>query len=62
MAIFNNLPPVVKLDGERGPGGINILVVQIQVDGWEGDVDLYVVYSDMLKWGLFDGGSPPIDL
>ena len=62
MAIFNNLPQVVELGGEKGPGGINILVVQIQVDGWEGDVDLYVVYSDVLKWGLFGGGSPPIDL
>ena len=32
-AIFNNLPPLVELDGERVPGGINILAVQIPVDG-----------------------------
>ena len=62
LAIFNNLPLVVELSSERGPGGINILVVQIRTDGWQGDVDLYAAYSDVLKWGLFGGGSPPIDL
>ena len=49
LAIFNNLSPVVELDGERGPGGINFLDVQILVDGWQGDVDLYAAYSDVLK-------------
>ena len=62
LAIFNNFPLVVELGGERGPGGINILIVQIPADGWQGDVDLYTAYSDMLKWGLFCGGSLPIDL
>ena len=27
LAIFDNLPPVVKLYGERGPVGINILAI-----------------------------------
>ena len=27
LAIFNNLSPVVELDGERGPSGINFLAV-----------------------------------
>ena len=27
LAIFDNLPPIVKLGGKRGPVGINILVV-----------------------------------
>ena len=54
------MPPVVKFGGERGPIGINILVVQISVDGGKGDVNLYAVYSDMLKWFLFGKGIPPI--
>ena len=62
LAICDNFPPVVELDGEMGPGGINILVVQIPADDWEEDVNLYAAYSDMLKWVLFGGGSPPIDL
>ena len=49
LAIFNNFPLVVELGGERGPGGINILIVQIPADGWQGDVDLYALYSDVLK-------------
>ena len=59
---FYNLPPLVKLGGERGPVGINILVVQIPADGWQGVVDLYTAYSDVLEWGLFGGSSPPIYL
>ena len=51
--IFNNLPLIVELGGERGLGGINILAVQILADGWQGDVVLYTAYSYMLKWGLF---------
>ena len=62
MAIFYCLPPVVKLGGERNAVGINILTVQIPVDGGQGDVDLNAMYSDMLKWGLFCGGGPPINL
>ena len=27
LSIFDNLPPVVKLDGERGPVSINIIIV-----------------------------------
>ena len=27
LSIFDNLPPIVKLNGERGPVGINILTV-----------------------------------
>ena len=60
--LFNNLPSLIELGGERGPGGIDILAVQIPWDGWQGDVDLYAAYFDMLKWGLFGGGSPPINL
>ena len=54
--------PVVELGGDKGPVGINILAVQIPTDGGQGDVDLYVVYSDVLKWGLFSGDIPPIYL
>ena len=61
-ALFNTLQPVVELDGERGPGGINILAVQILANGWQGDVDMYAAYSNVLKWGLFGGGSLPINL
>ena len=55
LSIFNNLPPVVELGGERGPGGINILVIQILAHGWQGDVDLYVAYSNVLKWACLAG-------
>ena len=48
--------------GERGPVGINILAVKIPMDGWQGDIDVYAVYSDVLEWGLFGGGSSPINL
>ena len=60
--LFINFPPIVELGDEKGPGGINILIVQIPADGWQGDVDLYAAYSDVLKWGLFGGGIPPIDV
>ena len=49
FAILYNLPPVVKLGGERGPIGLNILVVQIPADGRQRDVDMYAAYSDMVK-------------
>ena len=62
LAIFDNLPLVVELGGERGPVGINILTVQISADGWQWDINLYAAYSDMLKWGLFGGGSTSINL
>ena len=45
-----------------GSVGINILAVQIQKDGGQGDVNVYAAYSDMLKWGLFVRVSPPIYL
>ena len=61
-ALFNNLPPVVELGGDRGHSGTNILAVQIPAYGWQGDVDLYVVYFDVFRWGLFGEGSAPIDL
>uniref|UniRef100_UPI0033914910 hypothetical protein n=1 Tax=Acinetobacter baumannii TaxID=470 RepID=UPI0033914910 len=53
---------IVELGGERGPVGMNILAVQILANGGPGDVDLYATYSNVLKWGLFGGGSPSIDL
>ena len=28
----------------------------------QGNVNLYAPYLDLLQWGLFSGGSPPIDL
>ena len=56
------MPPVVELGGERGPVGINILAVEIPVDGGQRDNDLNATYSDMLKLGLFGGGSMPIYL
>ena len=62
LAIVKNLPSVVKLGRERGPGGINILAEQIPTDGWQEDVKLYVAYSNVLKWVLFDQGRPSIDL
>ena len=62
LAIFYNLPLVVEHGGERGPIGIKILIIQISVDGGQGDVDLYASYSNMIKWGFFGGGSPPIYL
>ena len=34
LVIFNNLPSVVKLSGEKGLVGINILVIQIPADAW----------------------------
>ena len=52
----------IELGIERGPVGINILVVQIPADGWQGVVDLYTAYSDVLEWGLFGGSNPPIYL
>ena len=60
LAIFYNFSLVVKLGGERGPIGIKILPVQIPADGGHGDANLYAAYSDVLKWGLFGGGIPPI--
>ena len=62
LAIFYYLPPVVKLGDERDAVGINILTVQITVDRGKGDVDLNSTYSDILKWGVFGGGGPPINL
>ncbi|TMW80707.1 hypothetical protein EJD97_016400 [Solanum chilense] len=62
LAIFYNLPLFVKLGGESGLVGINILAVKIPVDGGQRDVDLYSAYSDVLKWGLFSGGSLPMYL
>ena len=62
LAIFDNLPPVVELGGERGPIGINILAVSIPTNGRKGDINLNTTYSDMLKWSLFGGGSPPINI
>ena len=62
LAIFDNLPPVVKLGGERGPVGINILAVWIPADGRQRDIKLNAMYSDMLQWVVFGGGSPPINM
>ena len=61
-AILNNFPPIVELDSERSPSGINILAVQKLVDGWYGDVGLYAAYSNVLKWGMFGGVIPSINL
>ena len=57
MALFNNFPPVVELGSERVLGGINILSIEVPSDGWQGDVNMYAVYSDVLKWGLFGGAA-----
>ena len=62
LAIFNNLPSVVKLDSDRGPISINILVVLKPSNGRKGDINLNATYSDLLQWCRFGGGSPPIDL
>ena len=62
LAIFDNLPPVVKLGGERGPVGINILAVWIPADGRQRDINLNATFLDMLQWGLFGRGSSPINL
>ena len=51
------MPPAVELGGETVRIGINIHAVQIPVDGGQGDVNFYVVYSDVLKWGLFEGAT-----
>ena len=32
------------------------------MDGWQGNVNLYAPDSDLLQWGVFSGGSLPIDL
>ena len=62
LNIFYNLPPVIKFCDERGLVGINILVVQILAYGGQGDVYMYAVYSDVLKWVMFCGGIPPMYL
>ena len=53
LAIFDNPSSVVKLDGDRGPIGINILAVYIPADGRQVDINLNATYSDLLQWGLF---------
>ena len=58
LAIFYNFPPVVELGSERGPVGINILVVWIPADGGQGDIDMNATYSDMLKWACLAGTTP----
>ena len=62
LAILHYLPAVVKLGSEGGPSSINTLALLKPADGWQGNVNLYALYSDLLQWGLFSGGSPPIDL
>ena len=55
LAILDYLPAVVKLSSEGGPSSINTLAVQKQADGWQGNVNLHTLDSDLLQWGLFSG-------
>ena len=53
---------VVKLGSDRGPISINIISILKLVDGTQGNINLNATYSDLLQWGLFGRGIPPINV
>ena len=59
-AMFNQLAPIVKLDGERCPIGINICAIEKPADVHQANINQLAAESNVIQRSMLGAGCPPV--